>query len=92
MKIQGARLQNEGYVYVPNDCKNAKTKCHLHVCLHGGKDGDEKFITEAMNIIQYAASNNIIVMYPFAQNKWMAGQLEDDFLDWTKIHTKDGVQ
>ena len=90
--IKNAKLQNEGYVFLPHNCKEAKTKCKLHVCLHGGKDGNEKWVTQSMNVLQYAASNDIIVLYPFATKKWMTGEHESDFQDWTKIHTKDGIQ
>lgn len=62
-----ALLYHEGYVYIPDGCKNNATQCSLHVVFHGCEQGPE-FIgnTYAMHTGYngYAESNNIVVLYP----------------------------
>lgn len=63
-------LGEVGWVYVPNNCAEGKTKkCKLHVNLHGTGMG---FAAIADNYfkragwLEYAASNDIIMLFPQA--------------------------
>ena len=61
-------MDQNGYIYVPNACKNGSV-CKLHVVWHGCEQGyqyvQDQFINEN-GINGYAESNNIIVLYPQA--------------------------
>jgi hypothetical protein len=64
-------LADTGYIYVPTACQNGLTTCHLHISLHGCEQtqdviGDQYASKIGMN--EYAESNNIIVLYPYAKS------------------------
>jgi len=62
-------MDDTGYVYVPNGCKNGKHKCKIHVALHGCQQGksyvDETYVTDA-GYLEWAGTNNIITLFPQA--------------------------
>lgn len=62
-------LGDVGYIYVPQSCANGAT-CHLHVSFHGCLQtlddiGNDYAAKIGMN--EWAESNNIIVLYPYAK-------------------------
>ncbi len=66
--LQSASLNSTGYVYVPESCR-ANERCRLHVALHGCRQhvaaiGDTFYTQAGYN--EWAATNNIIVLYPQA--------------------------
>jgi hypothetical protein len=60
-------LGKDGYIYVPDDCRDKSTVCRLHVAFHGceqNKDelGDEYARHAGYN--EWAEANSIVVLYP----------------------------
>jgi poly(3-hydroxybutyrate) depolymerase len=59
-------LGDDGYVYVPKDCKDGAT-CRVHIALHGCKqdvgDIDRRFIDHT-GYNSWADTNHFIVLYP----------------------------
>ena len=62
-----------GYVYYPNQCASGNLSCKLHIYLHDceqqvnyiSSGGLESFTNTGF--LEYAASNNIIVVFPQAK-------------------------
>lgn len=73
------RMHKYGYVYVPEACKNG-TSCALHIALHGCHQNQDQINQESYDpkhtylfaadagYNDYAERNNIVVLYPQAQN------------------------
>lgn len=85
-KMETAGFQPLGYIFVPYSCQ--KKMCDLHVSLHGWQAGNIRWVENDTNIIHYAATNDLIVLYPVATASWYTGQRKDDHPEWTKLHTK----
>jgi len=65
----GASLSSTAYMYVPSQCSGNTTTCTLHIVWHGCQQGygqlGDTFITHA-GYIQWAITNNMIVLFPQA--------------------------
>ena len=57
-----AGFKEDGYLFVPHACKHRQ--CDLHVALHGYNGAGPIFMEQEGNIMNYAASNEFIVLYP----------------------------
>jgi poly(3-hydroxybutyrate) depolymerase len=56
-----------GYVYVPNNCY--KYQCYVHVALHGCNQSKSSIGTtfvEDTGYLEWAAQNNLIILFPQA--------------------------
>lgn len=65
-----ANLAETGYIYVPHNCKDSKSGCRVHMSLHGCKQSSELVGTDYITrtgYLQYAASNDIVVLFPQVQ-------------------------
>ena len=80
-----AGLSEFGYVFYPNSC--LKKDCSLHVSLHGWSGGAVDWPENGSNIIHYAASNDLVVLYPFAEKCWYTDQNEYQPKDLKNLHT-----
>jgi hypothetical protein len=61
----GAGVSNEGYLYVPKDCRSGI--CRLHIALHGCKmnaDAIKAEFREHAGYNRWADTNRIVVLYP----------------------------
>ena len=88
--IKKADMQENGYIYIPHACK--KKACDLHVNFHGINSGYILFVTQDWDIIQYAASNDIIVLYPMATLAWFTGEINEVISPtWDPRHTNMAV-
>jgi len=62
-------LGDTGYIYVPTTCQNG-AECHLHIAFHGCEQTldliGNSFAANA-HLNEWAESNNIIVLYPYAK-------------------------
>ena len=76
--LEAASLDKTGYVYIPNKCKNRPhgAGCFVTTVLHGcmegksyiNEDGDvygDQFV-KATGYLEYAASNDLIMLFPQA--------------------------
>jgi hypothetical protein len=71
-QLSTSKFKENGYVYVPNSC--LKKECDLHISLHGLFSGFKDWITPNLNIVNYAATNDLIVLYPMAEDPtWFTG-------------------
>lgn len=73
------RMHRYGYIYVPDGCKNGQS-CSLHIALHGCHQNQDQINLESYDpkhtylfaadagYNEYAERNNIVVLYPQAQN------------------------
>ena len=62
-------LGDNGWIYVPTSCQKSGTSCSLHVSLHGCEQGESVIGNQYAMYAGYnewAESNNIIVLYPYA--------------------------
>jgi len=63
-------LGQMGFIYVPTACQDGTTSCSLHVSLHGCEqtvdDMDDTYARHG-GFNEWAESNNIVVLYPFAK-------------------------
>ena len=64
-------MDSTGYVYVPTACQDKKKQCQLHLAFHGCVQG-RKYVSSAFaahaGYNSVAEMNDIIVLYPQAQN------------------------
>ena len=61
--------------------------------MHGWAAGWIGFVEKDTEIIDYAASNDIVVLYPFAKTHWFVGEsMGGKSPDWDKRHTNKAVQ
>ena len=81
----------KAFYSLPLTAKKKDSKCKLHIALHGWNGGGVGFAEEIQNILHYAASNDIIVIWPFAWIDWFTSQKQEDGPAWTKLHTKDAI-
>ena len=100
-----ASLADEGYAFVPNNCRSGQ--CRVHVAFHGCRQNagevGRRFI-EGAGYNHWAASNRLIVLYPqtiarsgfaFGSTQWLLNP--KGCWDWggyagDNYHTRDGVQ
>jgi poly(3-hydroxybutyrate) depolymerase len=93
-------LGDVGYLYVPTACQDAVTPCSLHVAFHGchqdiAEIGNEYAAKTGYN--EWAESNNIIVLYPYATVSLSLPSNPNGCWDWWgytngKYSVKDGIQ
>ncbi len=65
-----ALIANQGRIYVPQSCRAANSKCRLHVAFHGCKMSPEfsgYTFAQFSGYNEWAETNNIIVLYPYAK-------------------------
>ena len=61
--------------------------------MHGWSAGWDQMVKVDTEIIDYAASNEFVVLWPFAQKIWFVAEAYDTPTpDWDKRHTNKGVQ
>ena len=54
-------------IYIPHNCKDGIKRCRLHVFLHGCEGAQDKVgdkFNTRMGLLEYAASNDIVVFFP----------------------------
>ncbi|ABC28834.1 probable poly(3-hydroxybutyrate) depolymerase precursor [Hahella chejuensis KCTC 2396] len=75
-------LDETGYIYVPDACREAQAACRVHIALHGCKQNrstlQDTFARHA-GYNAWAESNRIIVVYPQTSNDFMN---RDGCWDW----------
>lgn len=57
-----SEIKDVGYVYYPYNC--LEKNCNVHISLHGCFGGIEFWATEGTGMIDYAASNDLILLFP----------------------------
>jgi len=83
-----------GYIYYPNTCVDVATpekKCKIHIWLHGcfeSADRREDASARHNGFVEYAASNDIIMVFP--QNKTYKKVVGDDQGCWS--HYKAAIE
>ena len=60
-----SEIKDVGYVYYPFNC--LEKKCNVHISLHGCFGGIEFWATEGTGMIEYAATNDLIVLFPMVE-------------------------
>ncbi len=91
-KYSGANtfLMPEGYVYIPERCRNGMQKCGLHMALHGCKqntdDVGDQFETRT-GIADAAEAAGMVVIFPQAARDQSANP--NACWDWTGYSSKD---
>jgi len=63
-KFSAPGLKEDGYLYYPSSCKTKE--CNLHISLHDCGNGQESWVTENTRLLEYAATNDLIVLFPMA--------------------------
>ena len=61
------KLNENGYLYVPDKCANTSTPCHVHVHFHGCDLSSvtiKDLYVRKTGILEFAASNDIITIFP----------------------------
>jgi predicted esterase len=92
-------LGSHGYIYIPKQCLNNGTRCHLHMNFHGctqDKDSLGPLYVLQTELNEWAESNNIVVVYPQATANALLGN-PDACFDWwgytgSAYARKNGVQ
>lgn len=64
------QMQQTGDYYIPHACETKQ--CDLHISLHGWNGGQHGWLGR-MNVINYAATNDLIVLFPFSSSEWHMG-------------------
>lgn len=97
-----ARMLKFAFVYVPNSCRANPEKCRIHVHYHGcminGKARRKAWSSE-LGLNRYAATNNMIVLYPQAAGDarigdgcWNWGGDGGDRFDDPQYDTRESLQ
>lgn len=106
--LQLASMAKEGYVFIPETCKNGK-ECKLHVafhgCLQGGRTDDRightgNLFAKYAGYNEWAKANDIVVLYPQVEGRSFPPPLNPQGCwDWwgqdythENYHTKRGAQ
>jgi len=70
IKDKTSSLADTGYIYVPTTCQGG-AKCKLHIAFHGCEQTQDlignAFAANA-HLNEWAESNNIVVLYPYAKS------------------------
>lgn len=64
---KGAKLDKNGYMYVPHVCAKKQAKCTVHFHFHGCGSGAGIFndvLVRKTGLIEFAATNNMVVVFP----------------------------
>lgn len=64
---EGAKLADQGFLFVPNGCMSGKKECRLHVDFHGCTNSIVLFNDTYMRskgYLEYAVPNDIIFLFP----------------------------
>lgn len=82
--ISGAGMNDTGFAYIPNSCAEGE-KCALHISFHGCNQsidnvGDSYAKLAGFN--EWAASNNMIVLYPQTEKSSMMPMNPQACWDW----------
>ena len=70
----GASMNHSAYVYIPNSCNTANSECRVHIAIHGCHQGLEtvkSYYAEQTGYLEWAASNDIIVLFPQADSNYV---------------------
>lgn len=99
VNIEDTGLNESGFVFIPNTC-NSGTACRLHVSFHGCNQsidnvGDKYATMTGLN--EWAANNNMIVLYPQIKKSAMFPMNPQACWDWwgytdENYANKDGKQ
>jgi hypothetical protein len=99
LSMSGNGMADEGFIYFPDTCKNGEP-CDLHVSFHGCNQSisnvDDAYARNT-GINQWAASNNIIVLYPQVKKSSIMPMNPQACWDWwgytdTNYANKEGPQ
>ena len=81
--FEDSTLKDFGLVYVPDSCKTKS--CNVHFVFHGCGASAQPFATK-MGYNEFAATNDIIMVYPDSKCWGYSGTVTDD-----KAFTRDGM-
>jgi hypothetical protein len=56
-----------GHLYFPHTCLEETKSCNIHINLAGCKGGNEYWSTSGSMFINYAASNDLIMLFPYVE-------------------------
>ena len=65
--FETSSLDEQGYVYIPDACRETGFSCKTHVAIHGCHQGRETLgstFAEDTGYLEWAAANNIIMLFP----------------------------
>lgn len=82
--LRGDSMGSTGYVYVPKACASG-TLCRLHLALHGCKQMQSQIgnaYIEGSGYNQWADANDIIVLYPQAEESTLNPQNPNGCWNW----------
>ncbi len=85
--MNASSLDELGYVYIPNECKNNEN-CAVHVSIHGchqGRETLDSYFVENTGYLEWAASNNMIILFPQAKSNDLNPNGCWDFWGYTGI-------
>ena len=81
-------MDDLGYVYIPHECRKDGANCKVHVGIHGCEQGRNKidgtFVKNA-GYLEWAASNNLIVLFPQAKTNTLNPKGCWDFWGYTGV-------
>ena len=67
----GSHLDDTGFVYVPHICQEPTRSCRLHTHIHGcglGRVFLNTTYAQGIGILEWAAPNDMIVLFPQVNN------------------------
>ena len=59
-------MQDRGYIFYPHNC--LLKSCNLHLSLHGCFGGTDYWAKDGTGMMNYAAANDIILLFPYVHN------------------------
>lgn len=77
-----------GYVYIPHACREEGSDCRVHVAIHGCLQGRNKIddtFTKQAGYLEWAASNNLIILFPQAKTNDLNPKGCWDFWGYTGV-------
>lgn len=68
---ESTAMKEIGYIFVPHVCKEKDKKCNVHFSMHscGANSYDAQVIGYGEYYGRYAASNNLVMVYFFSNDK-----------------------